>query len=717
MFAVDFDGDDVVEWHLTDDGARSRRVTDYTPTMYVAGPDSVLADLERRLSADPAVAAVGYDRQYLRLDSRERTEVLRVAVVDPRGVRKLARRLRDDLLGRVSPGEVRFYNVDLSPGFRYCVQTDAPPIPSRRPRTLRLSLPQKALADGDLSALSVGGDPGSDDPGSDDSTKRCERDAVETAGAAFDEHDPDVLVVSSARLLPLLRDRAAEFDIDCPLGRDPGRGLERLAGQNTVVSYGTVRHSPARYAVPGRAIVDTGNSFLWAESRLDGLCYLVERSWKPLQEASWASIGNVLTAMQIREAMARGVLVPWNKRRPETFKSVETLHAADRGGFTFDPIVGLHEDVVELDFASLYPRIICEWNISPDTLGCDCHAGRADIPELGYTICDRRGFLPDVLEPLLADRRRLKREIREAEAAGDEPAAASARAKSGAIKWVLVSCFGYQGYRNAKFGRIECHEAINAVARDLLLRAKETAEEGGWRVVHGIVDSLWLAATRDDPVSPETIAATVTDDCGIPLEVEATYDWVCFVPTRQMDRGALTRYFGRTRDGKYVYKGIEVRQRSTPEFVADAQRDLVSTLDRHRDAAAVCDRLVRHRSRLRRHDVPTDQLLVTSRLSRAPSEYDRNTLVAAAGKRSQSLGVPREPGQSVRYIVANEDGRGTDRVRLDFEHPGVDAVDTEYYDRLLIRAAESVVSPLGWDRNRIRRYLSPGRDASLSAFD
>ncbi|KAB1198830.1 MULTISPECIES: type B DNA-directed DNA polymerase [Haloferax] len=707
MFAVDFDGDDVVEWYLTDGGARPRRVTDYTPVFYVAGPESVLAALERRLSADPAVAAVGYDRLYPRLDSRERTEVLRVAVVAPRGVRHLARRLRDDLLGRVPPGDVRFYNVDLSPGFRYCVQTDTPPIPARRPRTLRLSLPQKSLADGDLSALSVGGDPVDGD----------EQECVEAVATTLAEQDPDVLVVSSARLLPLLRDRAAALGVDCPLSRDPERGVERLAGENTVVSYGTVRHSPARYAVPGRAIVDTGNSFLWAESRLDGLCYLVERSWKPLQEASWASIGNVLTAMQIREAMARGVLVPWNKRRPETFKSVETLHAADRGGFTFDPKVGLHEDVVELDFASLYPRIICEWNISPDTLGCDCHAGRADIPELGYTICDHRGFLPDVLEPLLTDRQRLKREIREAETGGDESAAASARAKSGAIKWVLVSCFGYQGYRNAKFGRIECHEAINAVARDLLLRAKETAEAGGWRVVHGIVDSLWLAATREDPESPEAIAATVTDDCGIPLEVEATYDWVCFVPTREMDRGALTRYFGRTRDGRYVYKGIEIRQRSTPEFVADAQRDLIATLDRHRDSAAVCDRLVKHRARLRRQDVPTDQLFVTSRLSRAPDDYDRNTLVAAAGKRSESLGVPREPGQSVRYVVANEDGRGTDRVRLDFEHPGVDAVDTSYYDRLLIRATESVVSPLGWDRTRIRRYLSPGRDASLSAFD
>jgi DNA polymerase I len=38
--------------------------------------------------------------------------------------------------------------------------------------------------------------------------------------------------------------------------------------------------------------------------------------------------------------------------------------------------------------------------------------------------------------------------------------------QSTALKWFLLSCFGYQGFSNAKFGRIEVHEAINAYVRD-----------------------------------------------------------------------------------------------------------------------------------------------------------------------------------------------------------------------------------------------------------
>ncbi|WP_394324745.1 hypothetical protein [Halorubrum tropicale] len=53
-----------------------------------------------------------------------------------------------------------------------------------------------------------------------------------------------------------------------------------------------------------------------------------------------------------------------------------------------------------------------------------------------------------------------------------------------------MSYFGYQSFSTAMFGRIECHEAINAYARELLLDAKTALEAAGWRVVRGIIDSI-----------------------------------------------------------------------------------------------------------------------------------------------------------------------------------------------------------------------------------
>jgi len=246
------------------------------------------------------------------------------------------------------------------------------------------------------------------------------------------------------------------------------------------------------------------------------------------------------------------VLAPWNKWEPERFTDVETLHAADRGGFTFAPEVGFHENVHEIDFASLYPRIICEHNVSPETVGCDCGAadeaaatdesaadgtaatdesaadgtaatdesaaGTHRVPELEYEICETDGFLPAVLEPLISERAEIKRRL---ETDLPEEEAAGLRAESGAIKWVLVSCFGYQGYRNAKFGRIECHEAINAYAREIALTAKRRLEDAGWRIVHGIVDSLWVTPRVDEPEPLEAVIGAVSETTGIPSSTTA----------------------------------------------------------------------------------------------------------------------------------------------------------------------------------------------------
>ncbi|OYR54643.1 DNA polymerase I, partial [Halorubrum sp. Ea1] len=247
------------------------------------------------------------------------------------------------------PDAYTCYNVDLTRQLRYCLETDTPAGPDRSVRdlrTVRLDFPGHESGVESLPRLSVDGDRIDSSP----------RGVVEGVRAALDERDPDVLVVSTADLVPLLFEAADAYDVDLELGRRPG--YTKLAGESTYTSYGNVGHSPARYAVPGRVIVDESNSFFYHESGLEGCLDLVKRSGLPLQELGWASIGRVLTAMQIREARNRDVLVPWRAWRPELFKPASTLDDADRGGTTFAPDAGVHEDVHELDFASLYPNII-----------------------------------------------------------------------------------------------------------------------------------------------------------------------------------------------------------------------------------------------------------------------------------------------------------------------------------------------------------------------
>ena len=730
VLTVDFRANgDVVHWELTrDDVTRTIRKA-YTPTLFVGdsvrdlygrrggrsptppdrdGLSESLIELQAFLTGQDAVADTGCEshRQTFRTDPQP---LLRIDTASVDAVQRIVQRIQQFN----HPAEYTCYNVDLTRQFRYCLETNTSASPDqsiRSLRTLTLSIPAHKSGPTALSHLTIDGDAAGSTP----------ETAVTTVDKAIRERDPDIIIISTADLIPLLFDAADTHDVpEFKLGRDSG--YTKLAEESTYTSYGQVGHSPARYTIPGRVVIDESNTFFHHEAGLPGCLDLADRAGLPLEELGWASIGRVLTALQIRAARNRDVLVPWQAWRPEFFKSAATVNDADRGGTTFAPAVGVHENVHELDFASLYPNIIRTRNISPETVRCGCCDNDA-VPGLGYSICEMDGYLPTVLGPLIDARRRIKTQIRETTDDGERDRLESA---SSALKWILVSCFGYQGFSNAKYGRIECHEAINAYARDILLDAKTALEDAGWRVLHGIVDSIWVTPSPDREQRPlDAIAEDISTDTGIKLEHESAFDWVAFCPMRNSDSGALTRYFGKRRgettpstgelDDAIKTRGIETRQRSTPPWVVTVQEDALRVFDATRSPDAVCDVLHRHLTTLRRSDTPTNDLIVANRVSKRADAYTQETLTVAALRRTQHHGTSLAPGQTVRYVVVNADGRGSNRVRLPFED--AQSYDIDWYEDAAIRAVESIVSCVGWDRTDIEQYLADTTDTTLESY-
>ena len=62
------------------------------------------------------------------------------------------------------------------------------------------------------------------------------------------------------------------------------------------------------------------------------------------------------------------------------------------------------------------------------------------------------------------------------------------------------------------------------------------------------------------------------------------------------------------------------------------------------------------------------------------------------------------------------DDRKTSQERVALAHEEVETYDPDYYGTELVRAVESVLSPLGWTRSDIRRKLSGTRMPELTAF-
>jgi len=86
----------------------------------------------------------------------------------------------------------------------------------------------------------------------------------------------------------------------------------------------------------------------------------------------------------------------------------------------------------------------------------------------------------------------------------------------------------------------------------------------------------------------------------------------------------------------------------------------------------------------------------------------------AALKRARDQDLAVHPGQDIEYVVV--DNEKTSRERVALAHEEIETYDASYYETQLIRAVESVLSPLGWDRTEIRRELTETRVPKLTAY-
>jgi DNA polymerase-2 len=370
---------------------------------------------------------------------------------------------------------------------------------------------------------------------------------------------------------------------------------------------------------------------------------------------------------------------------------VLNLVRSDMGGMVYQPSIGLHADIAEVDFISMYPSIMAHFNISPETI-----VPGARNPETGLPVtCGEPGLIPQTLSPLLQKRIALKTAL--LTLPKWDPRLKRYKAAASAHKWLLVTCFGYLGYKNARFGRIEAHEAVTAYGREALLRAKEAAEDLGFEVLHLYVDGMWVkkpgskAAADFQPLLDEILNRT-----GLPIALDGVYRWVAFLPSRMDPRVPVAnRYFGVFQSGEIKARGIELRRRDTPAFVRETQQAMLeilakaSSVDELQNLLPEVQALVRKRlADLKSGRVPLEKLIVHQTLSRELDRYRSPSPAAIAARQLADTGKTLRPGQSVRLVFT----LGSPDVHAWDLEEKIDprTVDVTYYIKLLKRAEETI---------------------------
>ncbi|MHA2397598.1 MAG: DNA polymerase domain-containing protein [Promethearchaeota archaeon] len=228
--------------------------------------------------------------------------------------------------------------------------------------------------------------------------------------------------------------------------------------------------------------------------------------------------------------------------------------------------------------------------------------------------------------------------------------------------------FGYLGFKNARFGKIEAHQTVCAFAREFLMRSAEIAEKYGCKVVHGIVDSMWLQDTKGRTSEEfihltKKIANEISEQTKIPMSWDGLFDTIVFLPSKaERDVPALSHYWGIKNDGEVKVRGIEVRRRDIPKIVKDAQYAFIDVFQGAKTTEEFVERLPKAKKKLYKYaeriysgKVSREELTIRQKISRRPSQYKVNSFQAVAARQLERSGVIASAGKNVRYIILNAD--------------------------------------------------------------
>lgn len=159
------------------------------------------------------------------------------------------------------------------------------------------------------------------------------------------------------------------------------------------------------------------------------------------------------------------------------------------GGYVMDPVIGIHEHVILLDFKSLYPSLMQTFHIEP--LSKILNDVNPLVTPSGHQFSRTEHFMESVISDLMERRAAAKK-------AGDAYL-------QHAIKILMNSFYGVMGSDASRFYDPVLPTAVTKTARWLLIGSKNFLEEKGYQVLYGDTDSLFVKIPPEKMSDPEIL--------------------------------------------------------------------------------------------------------------------------------------------------------------------------------------------------------------------
>ncbi|MHA1959967.1 MAG: DNA-directed DNA polymerase I [Candidatus Thorarchaeota archaeon] len=299
-----------------------------------------------------------------------------------------------------------------------------------------------------------------------------------------------------------------------------------------------------------------------------------------MEDVTRLGISSWIQSMFRQEHRSHDYLIPRQvdiqvAKSPDAHTEATIKDKAFKGAIVIEPVAGVHFNATVLDFASLYPTIMKQHNISYETVDCPHDTCRTDpnlqVPETGHWTCkERRGMIAQTIG-FLKDTRVKWFKSKSKDDKLDEATKAWYSVVEKALKVFVNASYGVTGAQHFELFCMPAAESVTAYGRNAIIKTKEKAESMGIRVLYGDTDSVFLDSPTVD--QQQELIEWSTEELGIDLEVEKTYKYVALSDRKK-------NYIGVYSDGNVEVKGLSGKKRNTPDFAQDAFRQMLEILSR-----------------------------------------------------------------------------------------------------------------------------------------
>ncbi|KAG2500449.1 hypothetical protein HYH03_002016 [Edaphochlamys debaryana] len=335
------------------------------------------------------------------------------------------------------------------------------------------------------------------------------------------------------------------------------------------------------------------------------------------------------------------------------------------GGLVLEPKKGLYDKIVIiLDFNSLYPSIIQEYNICFTTVQRPPDGSLPPLPDPA-SAANGLAPLPAVLQALVQRRKQVK----QAMAAERNPVTKQQlQVRQQAIKLTANSMYGCLGFGASRFYAQPLAELITAQGRSILQSTVDLVQGSiGAEVIYGDTDSIMVATRSDCVDEAKQLAARIKKEVNkryklLEIELDGVFRSLLLLKKKKYAAVKLEPDASGRLVEAIEQKGLDIVRRDWCPLSKDvgnfALRAVLSGRGREEVVADIHAHLREVAEKVRGGQINLGKFIITKQLTKRPEDYpdaknQPHVQVAlrrrAAGKRDGVL-----PGETVPYIICVE---------------------------------------------------------------